>query len=1000
MKKILIILLVVCQLAHAQRGSLRTHSDSIALCSSENPQLESMTIMSPNAYAFARYGDVPVDYSTGKTNISLPLGSISARDLNVDVSLNYYGGGIKVDQEAGTVGLGWSLFAGGVITREVNGNPDGFNYQGKFVEHSKIRMYSDIGETDFVRNEFSKIEQARLSGAEDPAPDVFTYNFCGNVGKFYLDDEGKGVVVNHNEYKIQMQCQKEKLDIYEYFKIIDDKGIEYIFDAGDGTYMSGENSVTTSWYLSSMVSPTGDSIKFEYQSGGVLSKNLYLREYSSASFAINVNVSEHEYPYTYKTNMIYNYGYVWGAIPSKISSSDGTRIEFLYKSGRKDAEYNKGDMLDKVIFYNSLGNVIKSYAMSYDYFEAVDARKTKLQGMDFLNYRLKLCSVQECSSDGKNTLPPYRFEYNGDDGKAVYLLPYRMSPSQDGWGYYNDRNNVMLFPNNSRSDGFHADSWYQRLQTYPEDFWVKSSVVTGGADRSFNPDAMQACMLNKIVYPTGGYESFEYESHEINNAYYSLGYGGVRIKQITTCDGMGNYHHRTFEYGTPEEPVSCGVLENQYFTYFVQGQENGVGKYREFLLAYGVSPELIDEPYVLLVKANPMMKLGIEAGFYYPYVTENIDDEKQVSYTYSSFSLEPSLDVAPYQSSSLFIYKSPGIIPDMWEQGDVGLDVFPYMDDLNARCATIKLTEKNIADKNGKELSRDEYVYENEVLGAKAGYKSMRIADEYYIVGCNYIANGYLRLAKEIHAKDRVSTNVQYEYSTELPSRLISKKTDLSNGQVMTEKYYYPSDYGSICSSLVAKNIVSPLDIRSYVGGKLVSGIQAQLNDYGQVATLYKYDGNGQDVSFSKSNPYTFSPYINKEYDTNSHVLLSEYFTKENRKYCYIWSYNNVYPIAKMEMCGKDMDESLYRQLQQVMGQKLNPTNSDYETMRQKLDAVSNVNYTLFKYIPSVGISETIDSRNVRYQYDYDSFYRLAKKKLLIGTKEYTLEGYDIHFKQ
>ena len=99
-------------------------------------------------------------------------------------------------------------------------------------------------------------------------------------------------------------------------------------------------------------------------------------------------------------------------------------------------------------------------------------------------------------------------------------------------------------------------------------------------------------------------------------------------------------------------------------------------------------------------------------------------------------------------------------------------------------------------------------------------------------------------------------------------------------------------------------------------------------------------------------------------------------------------------------MCGKDTDGSLYRQLQQVMGQKLNPSSSDYETMRQKLDAVSNVDYTLYKYIPSVGISETIDSRNIRYQYEYDNFYHLAKKKLQIGNKEYTLEDYDTHFKQ
>ena len=79
---IFILLLALGTLAHAEGGQ------------------ELQQFYTPNTYAFARYGDLPVDYSTGLPQINLPLTSISDRDIKVDVSLSYYASGIKVDQEA------------------------------------------------------------------------------------------------------------------------------------------------------------------------------------------------------------------------------------------------------------------------------------------------------------------------------------------------------------------------------------------------------------------------------------------------------------------------------------------------------------------------------------------------------------------------------------------------------------------------------------------------------------------------------------------------------------------------------------------------------------------------------------------------------------------------------------------------------------------------------------------------------------------------------------
>src|SRR5437016_4616836 len=61
-----------------------------------------------------------VDLSTGIVSPSYPLMSISGTDVSTNVSLVYTGGqGIKVNEKASEVGLGWRINAGGYIKRTV-----------------------------------------------------------------------------------------------------------------------------------------------------------------------------------------------------------------------------------------------------------------------------------------------------------------------------------------------------------------------------------------------------------------------------------------------------------------------------------------------------------------------------------------------------------------------------------------------------------------------------------------------------------------------------------------------------------------------------------------------------------------------------------------------------------------------------------------------------------------------------------------------------------------
>src|SRR6185369_4531743 len=104
------------------------------------------------------------------------------------------------------------------------------------------------------------------------------------------------------------------------------------------------------------------------------------------------------------------------------------------------------------------------------------------------NVRLKLNSVTEVSAIG-NENPPYLFYYN-----ELYTMPSRLSFDQDSWGYYNGpKNNTDLVP------PYTSVSSLGLPRLWP------------GANRETDDKYISLGVLTKIVYPTGGSTSFEYE---------------------------------------------------------------------------------------------------------------------------------------------------------------------------------------------------------------------------------------------------------------------------------------------------------------------------------------------------------------------------------------------------------------------------------------------------------------------------------------------------------
>ncbi|MCU0471046.1 MAG: DUF6443 domain-containing protein [Arcicella sp.] len=134
---------------------------------------------SANAASLGKYGDTPVSYYVGLPNTPINLYTIQSKDLTLPISLNYHHGGIKVEEEASIVGLGFSLNQGGVLTRTIFGLDD---LRNKGIPFHQIPA---VPETDtYFKNNLN--DGLWGTPGVDTQPDIFYYNVGGISGKFIL----------------------------------------------------------------------------------------------------------------------------------------------------------------------------------------------------------------------------------------------------------------------------------------------------------------------------------------------------------------------------------------------------------------------------------------------------------------------------------------------------------------------------------------------------------------------------------------------------------------------------------------------------------------------------------------------------------------------------------------------------------------------------------------------------------------------------------------------
>lgn len=495
--------------------------------------------VSPKAFEFIKYTEVPVGKYTGVPSISIPVYNIVANGLEVPIGLSYHSNGFRVNEEAGWTGLGWTLNAGGNIVQVVNGFDDFGFYRFRDNELAGMVNACSVPSTAFgngsavdflIKNQTNQIffgtnpnysifswDNRLTDGLKDIKPDVFKFNMLGYSGEFVLDWTNETFkCISDKNMKIEAPNYTNNPAQAETppgnFKITAPDGNQFLFTLKEQSIMSGikrytgesvpllENLIGSKssrvYQLTSIITNGGDLISFNYIQTAELENlpNVSL-SYTFQEGAQGVS----PVPFTnYPVSTTVNYSRQSVCYLDYIDFPKG-KLQFNSSDDRTDFVGMR--KLNSIVLKNKNNQTINTFDFTYDYFightngnnldnylSSLSPTYNTNKVASELTHRLRLLSVQET---GK---PAYTFEYDSEQ------LPKKTSLAIDNWGLYNGKiNNVSLMPN--------------IYMTGLKDV----NLIGINNNRNSTLSGSKAGVLKKVNYPTGGNSTFEYELNSFEN---------------------------------------------------------------------------------------------------------------------------------------------------------------------------------------------------------------------------------------------------------------------------------------------------------------------------------------------------------------------------------------------------------------------------------------------------------------------------------------------------
>lgn len=839
-------------------------------------QLPTIIPPSPQSQEFFKHFDFPEGNAYGTVNFKVPIYEIKSGSLNLPIDISYVSSGMKQNDVPNEIGYHWSLNAGGKISRTIYGKADDDLIHNNGFPDSIMNINS---------SEDPAINYGYIAsmyyGANDGEHDIYSYSFGNTSGKFIYNGRN-GVSETHF-----MPNKPYKAD---FGTIVDDKGITYIYNTEE--WVNGNQIVGK--LLNYIISADKkDTIKITYQSlptqtsGGNsnqtgtvydnFTSNPIYQAYQSIAYTNNYGMS---HPINqYNVNAVKDITFKGGKITFTLNSA-ANAIEYIKVYDSKNVlikqvqlTRNSGDFLTEVRFKDTNGTIQDKYSFEYGY--------------------------------GTKTSPD-EYGYTGASNGG-YVKQFNGAYSID-----------------AKSEG--PDQPYIEHQPW---------FMLG------NPQNMipgPTGILNKVTYPTGGTAEYSYEMNTARFPFYdslNVYSGGLRPYLVKMTDNNGNIHFKRYRYGTNEcgyglksLMLSANPAYRHLFTsyqnwVFPYAQTGGLSSYRMRVYTPGFLPEIAE--------------VGMEATFY-PEITiyeGTMDDNvgKTVNkyesygsgskYIYNSYQTygstlccrtTPQIEEAPYDLAG-----SPSghhiTSFDLWKS-------FPLVESTVYKAIRpfgfiqyerVKKTVNNY-DVNYAQIIPGMHIAQAVKGGGQTSdADAASLVPSYGINGLLY-DNYFIKIAREDLASTtdtlytpsgNLVTTANYEYNDNGQVSKVSKTESTTDTAITT--YSYPADHSSAepYTTMVNRNILSPVIEEKNYKNTLGNFLQATKNDYsfwdsvGLATSSIKNKILPKIVSTSKGNA-GYEPRLEYiRYDNVGNVASV-------RKYgaplvSYIWGYNKQYPLAEVK---------------------------------------------------------------------------------------------------
>ena len=936
-------------------------------------QLVSYSPVSPQAATMIDRTKFPADHNTGALNVSIPLHEIKMRDLSLPIVLSCKTTGIKTDESSGNVGLGWSIQAEPIITREVKGKPD---------EQFYTSYNADFGSMDIM------YLKELYAGNRDEQPDIFYYSNLNNNGRFVFKrpqsyseslkytpifiPAAPESFVNINFISGGFQMKDAKGNLYNYGD--NSNYIEYTSNS------SGANPATC-WKASRIISARNDTILFTYNNGPSTS---YTGRYDY------YGVEDGDWVYTDHNAIVPTSGGYWKGVNGY--------LDYYYANGyviRDGKMYVKEFLLEPYInnlLYGVESSTVGTKALStiaylngkvvfvgssdkltslqiYEKSTLIKEISFSYKDYNYQNRRFALTGIV-ITDKITNSTQTYSFDYYEN-----YSYSSLSTKAIDYWGYYNGKEeNTDMVPR-------------QEISLMVQGSGDTQYAIIGGADREPNLSCAKTYTLKSITYPTGATDQLEYGLNKYKSDGVVKEAGGLRIEKITTLNRLKVMTEvRTFEYGLngDESGLICIKPDLQFFC--SDHQRIYMDMFTPHTRRYRV--------YSSQSAANLFYSSGV------PVLYVDVVERR---------GLPNSMVRSEYHyNNDSYHGPTPGRF---------------YPDAVNEWTLHKLLNRKDYLGDGVKLLKNIDYSQAYLGLHSPELYRTdMRMLYGYNVVSWHscpedndhyYFDFATLTLKGESNCTQGSITETDYSGGTSLVNKIesgfgttdwdvrtalpVSATCTNSDNTVYTTLYKYPYHYTSGTSEYaVAQRMIQNNDVmrkfeESYSVGNSSDGIKKLKYNYVLSGKAIPYQLNSLQISRSSTSDFQNVERYTR-YDDRGN--LTEYIRQDGCTVTILWGYNYQLPVA--EIIGADyaavsLRIPSYSTLQTQDGSVLQTT---LNAIRSGLPSAM---VTTYSYYPGRGVATKTDPSGKVFTYEYSGKGELLRLKDANGK---TVESYEYKYNQ